>query len=45
MNGNVENVMSTLHMLGPLRRAALGIPFLYQKVESRAPSDGRGSIY
>ena len=35
VNGKVENAVSTLHMLGPLRRAALGMPFLYQKVRPR----------
>ncbi|KAF8459511.1 mitochondrial biogenesis AIM24-domain-containing protein [Terfezia claveryi] len=37
VNGKVENAISTLHMLGPLRRAALGIPFLYQKIISTTP--------
>ncbi|KAF8424072.1 mitochondrial biogenesis AIM24-domain-containing protein [Tirmania nivea] len=37
VNGKVENAVSTLHMLGPLRRAALGIPFLYQKIVSTTP--------
>ncbi|KAF8476187.1 mitochondrial biogenesis AIM24-domain-containing protein [Kalaharituber pfeilii] len=37
MNGRVENVVSTLSILGPLRRSMLGIPFLYQRIISTSP--------
>jgi uncharacterized protein (AIM24 family) len=36
-SGNPENALSTLSFLGPLRRAPVGIPFLYQKVTSTTP--------
>ncbi|GAB1316855.1 Altered inheritance of mitochondria protein 24, mitochondrial [Madurella fahalii] len=35
--GKVENAQSTLSILSPLRRAFLGIPFLYQRVSSTTP--------
>ncbi|KAI5793885.1 mitochondrial biogenesis AIM24-domain-containing protein [Peziza echinospora] len=37
VNGNVENATSTLSVLEPVRRAALRIPFLYQKITSTSP--------
>ncbi|KAI9670072.1 MAG: Altered inheritance of mitochondria protein 24, mitochondrial [Trizodia sp. TS-e1964] len=37
LNGKAENVVSVLSVLKPLRRAALGIPFLYQKLSSTTP--------
>ncbi|EFQ97353.1 hypothetical protein MGYG_00392 [Nannizzia gypsea CBS 118893] len=37
LSGKAENVVSTLRILEPFRRAALGIPFLYQKVSSTSP--------
>ncbi|KAK0625102.1 mitochondrial biogenesis AIM24-domain-containing protein [Bombardia bombarda] len=35
--GKVENAQSTLSLLSPLRRALLGIPFLYQRIASTTP--------
>ncbi|KAK3313012.1 mitochondrial biogenesis AIM24-domain-containing protein [Apodospora peruviana] len=35
--GKVENAQSTLSILSPLRRAFLGIPFLYQRISSTTP--------
>lgn len=35
--GKVENAQSTLSILSPLRRALLGVPFLYQRVSSTTP--------
>ncbi|KAK3290856.1 mitochondrial biogenesis AIM24-domain-containing protein [Chaetomium fimeti] len=35
--GDVENAQSTLSLLSPLQRAALGIPFLYQRITSTTP--------
>jgi len=37
ISGNANNTLSTLSFLGPLRRAPVGIPFLYQKVSSTTP--------
>ncbi|ORY12588.1 mitochondrial biogenesis AIM24-domain-containing protein [Clohesyomyces aquaticus] len=37
LSGKAENTLSTLSVLGPLRRAPVGIPFLYQKVSSTSP--------
>ena len=36
-NGTPENAVSTLSILAPVRRALLGIPFLYQRVTSTTP--------
>ncbi|TKA44993.1 hypothetical protein B0A54_03285 [Friedmanniomyces endolithicus] len=36
-NGKPENAVSSLSLLGPLTRAVLGIPFLYQRVSSTTP--------
>jgi len=36
-NGKPENAVSTLSLLGPLRRAFLGVPFIYQRVTSTTP--------
>ena len=36
-NGKPENAVSSLSLLGPIRRAVLGIPFLYQRVTSTTP--------
>ncbi|KAI6352176.1 Altered inheritance of mitochondria protein 24, mitochondrial [Pyricularia grisea] len=35
--GKVENAQSTLSLLSPLRRALLGVPFLYQRITSTTP--------
>ncbi|KAK3367836.1 mitochondrial biogenesis AIM24-domain-containing protein [Podospora didyma] len=35
--GKVENAQSTLSILSPLRRAFLGVPFLYQRISSTTP--------
>ncbi|KAI5842602.1 mitochondrial biogenesis AIM24-domain-containing protein [Morchella snyderi] len=37
INGQTENAVSTLSILEPFRRAALRIPFLYQKISSTSP--------
>ncbi|RHZ69400.1 Altered inheritance of mitochondria protein 24, mitochondrial [Aspergillus turcosus] len=37
LSGKADNVVSTLSVLGPFRRAVVGIPFLYQKVSSASP--------
>ncbi|KAA8649758.1 AIM24 family protein [Aspergillus tanneri] len=37
LSGKADNVVSTLSILEPFRRAAVGIPFLYQKVSSATP--------
>ncbi|KAI9731461.1 MAG: Altered inheritance of mitochondria protein 24, mitochondrial [Claussenomyces sp. TS43310] len=37
VSGKAENAQSTLSLLEPFRRAALGIPFLYQRVSSTSP--------
>ncbi|KAK9454775.1 altered inheritance of mitochondria protein 24 [Dipodascopsis uninucleata] len=37
VNGNLENVTSTLSILNPSIRAFTGIPFLYQKITSTTP--------
>ncbi|KAI6715360.1 hypothetical protein JHW43_002102 [Diplocarpon mali] len=37
LSGKAENARSTLSILEPFRRAALGIPFLYQKITSTTP--------
>ncbi|KAF2147010.1 uncharacterized protein K452DRAFT_217962 [Aplosporella prunicola CBS 121167] len=37
VNGKAENTVSTLSLLEPFRRAALGIPFLYQRINSTSP--------
>ncbi|EAW06912.1 AIM24 family protein [Aspergillus clavatus NRRL 1] len=37
LSGKADNVISTLSVLEPFRRAAVGIPFLYQKVSSASP--------
>ncbi|CAK3903897.1 Altered inheritance of mitochondria 24, mitochondrial [Lecanosticta acicola] len=36
-NGKAENAISTLSLLEPFRRAALGIPFIYQRISSASP--------
>ncbi|KAK2628842.1 hypothetical protein QTJ16_001945 [Diplocarpon rosae] len=36
-SGKAENAQSTLSILEPFRRAALGIPFLYQRITSTTP--------
>ncbi|KAK6509313.1 Altered inheritance of mitochondria protein 24, mitochondrial [Arthrobotrys musiformis] len=35
--GDINNAVSTLAMLKPIRRAILGIPFLYQNISSTTP--------
>ncbi|CAK7205799.1 Altered inheritance of mitochondria protein 24, mitochondrial [Sporothrix eucalyptigena] len=35
--GKVDNAQSTLSILSPVRRALLGIPFLYQRISSTTP--------
>ncbi|RDW77268.1 hypothetical protein BP6252_05321 [Coleophoma cylindrospora] len=37
VSGKAENAQSTLSILEPFRRAALGIPFLYQRISSTTP--------
>lgn len=37
LSGDPTNVVSTLRTLNPVRRALVGIPFLYQRVTSTAP--------
>ncbi|KAK0101555.1 Altered inheritance of mitochondria protein 24, mitochondrial [Cadophora gregata] len=37
VSGKAENAQSTLSILEPFRRGALGIPFLYQRVSSTSP--------
>ncbi|KAJ5174343.1 Altered inheritance of mitochondria protein 24 [Penicillium canariense] len=37
LSGKADNVVSTLSVLEPFRRAPLGVPFLYQKVSSASP--------
>lgn len=37
VSGKAENAQSTLSILEPFRRAALGIPFLYQRISSTSP--------
>ncbi|KAG9231435.1 mitochondrial biogenesis AIM24-domain-containing protein [Amylocarpus encephaloides] len=37
LSGKPENAQSTLSILEPFRRAALGIPFLYQRISSTSP--------
>ncbi|TVY93614.1 Altered inheritance of mitochondria protein, mitochondrial [Lachnellula willkommii] len=37
VSGKTENAQSTLSILNPFRRAALGIPFLYQRISSTSP--------
>ncbi|PBP18726.1 hypothetical protein BUE80_DR010272 [Diplocarpon rosae] len=37
LSGKAENAQSTLSVLEPFRRAALGIPFLYQRITSTTP--------
>ncbi|CAK7227141.1 Altered inheritance of mitochondria protein 24, mitochondrial [Sporothrix curviconia] len=35
--GKVDNATSTLSLMSPVRRALLGIPFLYQRISSTTP--------
>ncbi|KAE8150440.1 altered inheritance of mitochondria protein 24, mitochondrial [Aspergillus avenaceus] len=37
LSGKADNVVSTLSILEPFRRAVVGVPFLYQKVSSASP--------
>ncbi|OGE55340.1 hypothetical protein PENARI_c004G08538 [Penicillium arizonense] len=37
LSGKADNVISTLSVLEPFRRAVVGVPFLYQKVSSATP--------
>ncbi|OQD74593.1 hypothetical protein PENDEC_c010G02184 [Penicillium decumbens] len=37
LSGKADNVISTLSVLEPFRRAVVGVPFLYQKVSSASP--------
>ncbi|KAJ5169852.1 Mitochondrial biogenesis protein AIM24 [Penicillium coprophilum] len=37
LSGKADNVVSTLSVLEPFRRAIVGVPFLYQKVSSPTP--------
>jgi len=37
LSGKADNVVSRLSILEPVRRAFLGIPFLYQKISSATP--------
>ncbi|KAK2874964.1 Altered inheritance of mitochondria protein 24, mitochondrial [Arthroderma sp. PD_2] len=44
LSGKAENVVSTLRILEPFRRAALGIPFLYQRISSTSPVSALVSV-
>jgi hypothetical protein len=44
LSGKADNVVSTLSILEPFRRAAVGIPFLYQKVWSSKASCANESL-
>ncbi|KAJ5544576.1 Mitochondrial biogenesis protein AIM24 [Penicillium sp. DV-2018c] len=37
LSGKADNVVSTLSVLEPFRRAVVGVPFLYQKISSASP--------
>ncbi|ODM22921.1 Altered inheritance of mitochondria protein 24, mitochondrial [Aspergillus cristatus] len=37
LSGKADNVVSTLSVLEPVRRAPVGMPFLYQKITSSSP--------
>ncbi|KAJ5779750.1 Mitochondrial biogenesis protein AIM24 [Penicillium paradoxum] len=37
LSGKPDNVVSTLSVLEPFRRAIVGVPFLYQKISSASP--------
>ncbi|KAJ5086947.1 Mitochondrial biogenesis protein AIM24 [Penicillium alfredii] len=37
LSGKADNVVSSLSVLEPFRRAVVGVPFLYQKVSSASP--------
>ncbi|KAL4787213.1 mitochondrial biogenesis AIM24-domain-containing protein [Aspergillus varians] len=37
LSGKADNVISTLSILEPFRRAPVGVPFLYQKISSASP--------
>ncbi|RAH46116.1 AIM24 family protein [Aspergillus brunneoviolaceus CBS 621.78] len=37
LSGKADNVISTLSVLEPFRRAIVGVPFLYQKISSASP--------
>ncbi|KAL2828948.1 mitochondrial biogenesis AIM24-domain-containing protein [Aspergillus cavernicola] len=37
LSGKADNVISTLSVLEPFRRAPVGVPFLYQKISSASP--------
>ncbi|KAJ5574607.1 Mitochondrial biogenesis protein AIM24 [Penicillium hetheringtonii] len=37
LSGKADNVVSTLSVLEPFRRAVVGTPFLYQKISSASP--------
>ncbi|PYH46869.1 AIM24 family protein [Aspergillus saccharolyticus JOP 1030-1] len=37
LSGKADNVISTLSVLEPFRRAVVGVPFLYQKISSASP--------
>lgn len=37
LSGKADNVISTLRILEPIRRAIVGTPFLYQKISSTSP--------
>ncbi|KAL4977447.1 altered inheritance of mitochondria protein 24, mitochondrial [Aspergillus desertorum] len=37
LSGKADNVISTLSVLEPFRRAPVGVPFVYQKVSSASP--------
>ncbi|KAL2865519.1 AIM24 family protein [Aspergillus lucknowensis] len=37
LSGKADNVISTLSVLEPFRRAPVGVPFLYQKISSVSP--------
>ncbi|QKX63564.1 uncharacterized protein TRUGW13939_10735 [Talaromyces rugulosus] len=44
LSGKPDNVISTLSVLEPFRRAVVGIPFLYQKISSPTPVQALVSV-
>ncbi|BDD55639.1 Altered inheritance of mitochondria protein 24, mitochondrial [Monascus purpureus] len=44
LSGKADNVISTLSILEPTRRAIFGVPFLYQKISSATPVNALVSV-